>query len=369
MKQTLQLLLFYLLAFTSCAAQENNIWHGYLDDTNNLIGFKDAAGNIKIEPKFTGFTSIKKFEYIVIVMEDSGNKWDSYYLLKNGKKVGRDSINFRFDFELECESEGFIQFHDRKTDCTGMFDRNGKVAIPAYYSTISPFTNGLAVATKGAFRYNPEIENPNHEGCNHWRWRGGVSSLINTKNEVIIENFTDDGKLDLYSLEISASPTDDATRDSFIGVNGKYYSFVNKDRLFDRFVNSFVNSKSKEEVLAYCYPDITYEKKGSMITTTAKQYLDENYDRLANYFKLLLNPRRFGYYKEDEPFFSIPFELRSQLEYMSDNCGNHNYMKHPLKALRLLEYRENGRFETHLCFIKTEDGYKLIYIYTREDEY
>lgn len=267
------------------------------------------------------------------------------------------------DFIIDCESEGFIKFYIGKTQLTGMIDHNGKVVIPAEYCSLTSIQNGLSIGLKGAFQYNPEIvpHGHKHEECNHWRWKGGKSCLINTKNEVLIENFPENRKaLDLFTMQLSEELTDDITRDSFMGVNGKYYSFVNNDRLFDQFINNLVNGQTKDELLSHCYPKIAYIKDREETIAPAEAYIHTNYNDFTKYFKLILYSRRISYKTEDASDFDLPDVIKTELEHQYDNCGNRNYTKHPVKKLNINDRVEKNY--ANMYFVKTEDGYKLIYI-------
>ena len=50
--------------------QSNDTWTSFWNKDTTLVGYKDINGVVKIEPKFTGFTSAGKFENIIAVTED-----------------------------------------------------------------------------------------------------------------------------------------------------------------------------------------------------------------------------------------------------------------------------------------------------------
>lgn len=148
MKRLLYICIFLFLNF-SAVAQSNDIWIAFWNKDTTKIGFKDKNGNIKIEPKFSGFTTARKFENIIAVTEEKNGKWESYYLTKSGKIVGQDSL-YVFDNGPDCENEGFIRFTDRKTDKMGMFNAEGKIVIPAEYSNLTKAKNGMFIGLKDA---------------------------------------------------------------------------------------------------------------------------------------------------------------------------------------------------------------------------
>ena len=76
MNRLLFVFTFLFLNF-SVFAQNNDIWTSFPNKDTTLIGFKDKNGVIKIEPKFTGFTTAQKFENIIAVTEEKNGKWES----------------------------------------------------------------------------------------------------------------------------------------------------------------------------------------------------------------------------------------------------------------------------------------------------
>src|SRR5687768_8162232 len=173
--------LTYLLTLLSCTllAQSNDPWFSFWNKDTSLIGFKDKNGIVKIEPKFNGLTTGGKFENIIAVTEEINGSWNSYYLTKTGRMIGKDSLHI-FDNSTDCENEGFIRFHDQKTDKAGMFNIKGDIAIPATYNDITRVRNGMIIALTGAKK---------KQLGEHYSWEGGRQLLIDTNNNVIIDNF------------------------------------------------------------------------------------------------------------------------------------------------------------------------------------
>jgi len=144
--------LTFLLTLISCVsfAQNNEPWTAFWNKDTTLVGFKDKNGVVKIEPKFViNMTPAHKFDDIIVVAEEVNGEWKSYYLIKSGRIIGRDSL-YMFDNVCDCESEGFIRFRDHKTDKVGVFNKKGDVIIPAEYNEMTRVTNGLIIALKGA---------------------------------------------------------------------------------------------------------------------------------------------------------------------------------------------------------------------------
>ena len=145
--KSLQIVLLLLLVNVVAKAQDR--WTAFYDEDDYRSGFKNAKGEVMITPKFMGFTAANWFDKVMAAMQDSSGIFDSYYLLKDGTRFGKDSL-YVFDMTFDCEQEGFIKFKDPITDKVGMFDEHGKVAIPAMYNDMTRFYNGVVVALTGA---------------------------------------------------------------------------------------------------------------------------------------------------------------------------------------------------------------------------
>jgi len=196
-------ILTFLITFSSLTllGQSNDSWASFSNKDTTLIGYKDKNGVVKIEPIFTGITSAEKFENIIAGTEAINGQGKSYYLTKQGKIVGRDSLHI-FDNGSDCESEGFIRFRDHKTDKAGMFNKNGDIVIPAEYNDLTRVRNGMIIALKGA-------EKKYSEGGEHYSWIGGLELLIDTNNNILIDNFKLDNKLNFFSIEKTKTPHSD----------------------------------------------------------------------------------------------------------------------------------------------------------------
>jgi hypothetical protein len=228
-----QVIFICVFIFVGCSTyiQKDSPWTVFWNDDSTLIGFKDQNGRTRIEPKYSEFTVARKFDKIIAVMEESksNSEHETYYLTKTGKIVGRDHI-YIYDNRPDCESEGFIRFRDKKTDNVGMYNGKGEIVIPAEYNDLTNVRNGLVGALKGAEKKYPDANK--HSGCDHFTWVGGKEYLINAHNQIIIENFKNDLGLDFFSLKIVPEPTQDGNRQSFLGVDGRYYSFIDYKKEF-----------------------------------------------------------------------------------------------------------------------------------------
>lgn len=353
--------LLLILANIYCVAQSEDVWTAFDDSEGYRYGFKNSKGEVMIPPKFMGFSVAGKFDKIFAAMEDVDGKFDSYYLLKNGKKFGGDSM-YVFDMAYDCESEGMIKFRDPKTDKTGMFNELGQVAIPAEYSDMTSFKNGMSITLKGAEKKHWG-EQHDSSGCNHWSWVGGQELLINRKNEILIESFPRNEELDFYSLEISDEPNRNISRVNFLGVNKKYYSFIDNEKLFTNFLHhKFLNDLSAENLIENSYPKIIYWDDGNGWTLKKREaFVKEKFTTLSE--KLgVIKKTDANYQVASESYFSYPDAENKEFESYYDNCGNWNTSKYPIYNLIITHRNKQGDFsyQDHFTFAKLKDKFQLI---------
>lgn len=359
---------FMLLLSFEVHAQQNqdSLWYSFWDAETDLQGFKDDQGKVKIPAKFVGgFTTAQKFNKIVAVAERlHDNSFATYYLLKNGRKKGIDSVFF-WDNAADCESEGKIRFHEKETDRVGFLGASGGVIIPATYNFALPFRNGLTVAVVGAEKVCFDgMPFSRDSPCEHWRLEGSTNLLINAKNEILVRDFDYKPALDLYSVKISKEQSDDPNRVSFKGTNGKFYSFVDLEKEFRNWFDcEFVSSP--DAFSQNSFEEINYfsKEKSKYLFTDKKEFLSKNGDLLAVYFNAFKNdpPKYFISSEGLNPFI---FEAK-KYEAFFDNCRNAKEWQYPLMTLVISIYDANCdyQFQDHIQFLKTKKGYKLLSLY------
>ncbi|WP_264526270.1 hypothetical protein [Flavobacterium sp. N502536] len=350
-----RLLLLYVFLFTNYTvlSQNKDSWIAFWDKDTTHIGFKDLNGTIQIPPKFMGFTTARKFDKIIAVTEETGQSWKSYYLSKSGKIVGRDSL-YIFDNGPDCENEGFIRFTDPKTDLTGMFDGDGKIAIPAEYSALTKARNGMIIALKGAVKKK--------FGDEHFSWSGGKEDLIDTHNKILIENFAYHDELNFYSLEKSKAPGKDETRENFLGVDGQYYSFINYEKEFKLWLKtSLLSDLSKKNLKQHSFDKITYWKEPTGWKNESKAaFIHQNYTYLKLKLEELKNAKT-DYFVSNDGLNPFIFETDEYTTYFN-NCNEAKEWMYPLKNIVITSKNKADFKQDHLEFLRTENGYKLILV-------
>lgn len=356
MKKIIILSIFFILN-CSVFAQSNDIWLAFYDKDTTLTGFKDKGGNIKIEPKFTGFTIARKFENIIAVTEEENGKWKSYYLTKTGKIAGRDSL-YVFDNGPDCENEGYIRFKDYKTDKMGIFNGEGKIIIPAIYSDLTKVRNGMIIVLKDAEK---------EASGEHFFWKGGKEFLIDLNNKILIENFSYNDDLNFNSLEKSTTPSKDEIRDNFLGVDGLYYSFINYDKEFKYWLkNTLLKDLSKPNLEKHSFDKITYWKEpNGWVSQSKTKFINQNY----TYLKLKLqelNNSKTDYFVSSDGLNQFIFESHEYDMYFN-NCNESKDWIYPVKNVVINPKNKSDSGQDHIQFLRTESGYKLISVSDRKN--
>jgi len=351
-------LLYTFLVSCTVFAQTSDTWTAFWNKDTTKIGFQNKNGVIKIEPKFTGFTIARKFENIIAVTEEENNKWKSYYLTKEGKIIGRDSL-YTFDNSTDCESEGFIRFRDPKTDKMGLFNSKGTIVIPADYSALSNVKNGMLTALKDA-------KKEREPGDEHFLWSGGKELLIDITNKVLIDNFVYIRDLNFYSLEKSKEPSKDPIRENFKGVDGQYYSFINFEKEFKFWLeNNLLKDLSKANLEKHSFNKITYWKEPEGWINSAKaKFINQNYTYLKLKLQELQNLKT-DYFISSDGLNQFIFES-SEYEIYFNNCNESKDWLYPTMDIVINPKNKTDRGQDHFEFLRTENGYKLISVSTRQ---
>ena len=361
------ILILILSIATNLMAQNDSTWRAFFAEDGYTRGFKNEKGEVMIPPKFTGFTWAKKFKNIIAVMEDTHIE-SAYYLLKDGTKVGKDSL-YIWDMAADCESDGMIRFRDPKTDKVGFFDSEGKVSIPALYADALPFYNGVAVVYDGERVCEDGTKYSKNKYCEHWMLSENTNTLlIDKNNNILIDDFKYSNSLDLYSIkknDTTALPH----RLIQVGTNNNYYSFNNYEKQFENWLEGLINKieirkhelHPLERLIHESMPIIyvrNTEVIGSMRKVKSKPFIESNSAYLTTTFIALQN--------EDADFFISLSGLdpyiwnESDYEKYFDDCGEALETKHPVLSIISNKNEGEENYQEIFKFLKTNEGFKLI---------
>lgn len=355
--KTLAGICLIVLLYGETQAQFSGTWFRFYNPDSTLVGFKNSEGIVKMAPRFEPLSAWGAFENIIVVGENRDGIYRSYYLTKSGREVGRDSVHY-FDNGEDYEQEGFIRFRDHKTDKVGLFNRFGDIVVPAVYDGMTRVTNGLITTLSGAEKVISE------DGEHHY-WNNGKEILIDTNNNVLIEDFSYDGNINFYSLIISKVPHSDVIRKNFKAKNGTYYSFIDYRKEFLTWLKTnLLNDYNKEKLGSAIFTNITYSKPDvGWVSEPKDTYLSQNYELIINKF-LQINAADTKYsifldalngFIFDSPDFKTYYDGR-----------NDNKTKYPVLSL-VFNYNDMTpqRKQDHFDFLRTDDGYKMISVTIR----
>lgn len=260
-----KIVFFIALFITSTIyGQEKDYLIQFSDSSEEISGYKDTHGNIVFPLKFQfAFMRADTFHNIIAVSERTNKALKMYYLLRDGRKVGYDSV-YMFDFTFDCENEEKIRFEEPKHGRVGFLNKDGKVIIPALYNAATPFYNGIAMALQGARKECWGGTKEDTTDCEHWSWTGGDCMLINDKNEILVDSLDGNSmrNINWYSLQKNNPAVDTSLYITLKGTNGNTYSFLDYDKEFKKwFYNDFMKSlatANMDTIRNNCFSKITY---------------------------------------------------------------------------------------------------------------
>lgn len=347
----------FILVGCSINSQTDDSWTAFRDEHSERIGFQDPKGRIRIEARYRDFIIAAKFDRNMAVMEDNQGKSETYYLTRSGKKIGENSV-YIFDNGPDCESEGFIRFKDRQRDKVGMFNGEGDIAIPAEYDDLSNVRNGLVIALKDARKKYPEGNKTS--GCDHFSWEGGKEYLIDTHHKIIIDRFKDNSSLNLFSIQTGEEPVRDIRRKSYVGTDGRYYSFIDFKKEFQAWLNaSVLKSLSRERLIESSYDKIYFWKESQGWTSAiSREFIHRNYGLIKGRLSAL-NKKNSDYFISVEGLNPLIYEAPEFASYF-DNCRQPKEWQYPVLNVVINHKTQNDFYQDNFEFLRTENGYKLI---------
>ncbi|MHC5309177.1 hypothetical protein ACYSNM_03710 [Myroides sp. LJL116] len=353
--------LFFITTSALAQVQKSQKWTIFYNQDSTKVGYKGANGTIEVEPIETIIAPPYYFDNIIAVIQLEQDKIKSYYLSKSGKEIARDSLYY-FDNQPDCEREGFIRFKDPISQKVGLINALGQVVIPAQYDELSKVNNHLLVGLLNAKRvvYNKE----NSTGDSHFYFKGGKRVLIDTTNTILIENFDSQNKLNLFTLQISDSPTQQSNRISFEAKDNSYYSFIDDQKDFSIWLKEdLLKNLNKQKLLSSSFDSIVWQSNKGWKTTDKQEFIDNNYQAIKECLLQLTNEKNtYAIYRDGlNPYLFDPNTYR---EYF-DNCQDSKQDEFPTFSL-VINMEENSKLTQNFFeFLLTKEGYKLITVTIR----
>ncbi len=349
-------LIFFVFVSVFCFGQKDTNWYAFYNQDSTKIGFKDSEGNIKIKAKLEPHLTEQIFRNVIIVSEQvSDKKLKNYYLNKEGKEFGIDSI-YIFDFEYAKEYEGKIKFRDYKTDKVGFFDINGKIVIPAIYNDAGDFSNELAIIYKDGKRWCYDNNTESRTNCEHYGWKDSKTVIINSKNKELFE--IAEQKDYSYTIDYSQfkinEKVDPEIYTSYQATDGNTYSFYSPEKDFNKWFETIFLpdfKKNKTVLSKYFYELISVDDNDNPKENTAWKnhkrnvYLKKKQKNIDDVFNKLI----LGIYQK-----SVSWETLSNYSYFPEN----ELPKEDLKNKTVISFlaRPENDFSTTNSFQFTKIG-------------
>jgi len=339
---------FRLVLSPETEADTGGVWRTF--EMDGATGYRDRYERVRIKPDPNRRYTCNEFDNVIGVVELIGEERNNYYLTRSGRIFGRDSL-FTGD---NCETEGFIRFKDSKTGNVGMFNRDGKVAVPAEYKSLKytnmgKVINGVIMVPVGEKKVcekrerdkDEEDEDDEYSYANklidtmnnkkdkdeddEYCYNVIANILIDTLNNVLIEDFPSAFglTLDLFSMEKSEAPHPDTVRASFPAKGGGYYSFIDIEKEFKRWLADSLEASLKADMLnesltvnpeiihirCYCETDPN-KYLGWHITNYWAHAISDSYGRVGrrnfivrNYDNLIREARKYDHLSIDTDIY------------------------------------------------------------------
>ncbi|WP_409151716.1 hypothetical protein [Sphingobacterium sp. BS-2] len=337
-------------------AQVSRNLKAFYNADSTLVGYHDRQGKVIIPASIKPISVIPRgFDNIISVIDWSDPEESEYYFLtKTGRKVGNDSLYY-FDNVPDCESEGFIRFYDRANDLVGMLNSDGDIQIPAIYNGLGRVKNRMIPALKGAQR---KRDSPDNE---HSYFEGGKSMLIDTNNQVLIEDFPYNDNLNFYQVSINGSMPEDSSWVKFNGKDGNTYAFMDYVKEFENlFPKLFSKEITAEKLIANSYDSIAYwnDDLNQWVFEDSPKYMNRQVDKIKQLFESVIDgSKKYSTIKSSLNYFI--FESESYQKFL-DQCGDSLDAKYPVLSLTV--YVEFPTVGVTFEFLRTDEGYKLILV-------
>ena len=357
------LILLSLFISNCVVAQPGNVGVRFDDKKTELSGYKDSRGNIMIPAKFGDFTRADTFHNIIAVQEEAGDKYRSYYLLKDGRTVGKDSV-YVFDFTYDCENEGKILFKDYKTNRVGFLNKDGQVIIPAMYNDAHSFYNGISLTIRNA-KKKCWGDGEDTLSCEHWSWSGGEVCSINEKNEVLIKWDDNYGYLNWHSMKVNDPHADSSLYEMVKGTTGDSYSFLNYEKEFEQWFHTrflpAILSKNAERIKQLCLPEITcwYDKGGWKSKSTSRFLQAYPPSLLYDHFRDISRRSESVFITYGDIGLIKNEHLNARFR---NACGEHFKERYPVfEVVKTFKNSKSagGEYQEHLSFVRTDEGYRM----------
>ena len=188
----------------------------------------------------------------------------------------------------------------------------------------------------------------------------GKEYLIDTNNQIIIDNFKYNSNLNFFSLKIELEPIRDSSRQYFLGIDGRYYSFIDYKKEFQQWLNSaLLGSLSKENLIKNAYKKIyTWKDPNGWKAEINSGLIDRNYDLIKSRL-MKLKKKNADYFISIDGLNPFIYEADEFGAYFN-NCGEPRSWQYPVMSIVINHKNKSQSYQDLFEYLRTENGYKLI---------
>lgn len=255
----------FCLTIAICKSQPNdkNIWLRFEDTIQQLYGFKDLQGNIKVTPQYWDCPT-DTFRTIAFV----GIEKEGWVCIN--KKLNKLFHPYIWDNGIDYWQSGLIRI--KENNKIGFADTTGKIVIPPIYDFATPFDKDFSAFLSGGKYSCLEKEVPDSM-CEHMGWVGGLWGIINKHNDTIVSPTINDSILMLSDLNIS-SLTDNKPNSAYLPLAGKGKTYYIEDirKSFQNFFENFLKQVENKNTSYFLSISLKNVKCTYCLLNTKQEY-------------------------------------------------------------------------------------------------
>ena len=211
----------------------------------------------------------------------------------------------------------------------------------------------MIMALKGARR--------EHERDEYHVWVGGKEMLIDTSNHVLIDDFPYTDHLNFFSVEKTKTPHADKSRENFLAKDGSYYSFINFEKEFRRWLTeNLLVGLNAEKLIDASFDTISWwSSTAGWTKTDRRHFILAHLEALKKGLLEILSPD-CDYFISADNDLSLFIDKGKKFEKYFNNCGEAKEWIYPVMNIVVSHREKNKLTQDHYEFLRTDDGYKLI---------
>lgn len=353
---------FLSTALASPSSRDTGDLFPFSDSVTELVGFKDARGRVKIRPRYHNSITTEQVLREVVPAIDTGAP---FYLRRDGRRFGLDSVAIDMGNMPPCLREGRISFWDPATRRIGFFDPQGKVVVPAIHRSALDFLGGYSLVLPEGRQvcYNDKPRDP-AKPCEYWNWQGDWN-LIDQAGNVVVDTFALPMGFspDWFSARIVDAEADTSRR-TWKTRDGRFLSIPSTERSFLAWLEANLpRLKQTDPGKPDLFPSLRIDPRAGWKSRTSKRtedtlrevasldgFLKTNRQELSALFQSIPPT---GSRQAKLPATVMPFEERIGAV---DLCREYDSRRNPVMEL---SWAAAGRTRT-IRFVRWEESWRIL---------